>query len=146
MSAPNKTLHLPATLKAELAAAATRAFPSECCGLLVGTRSAGTWRVNEIHHSENLADDKTRAFLIDPTLQFQLLRKFRESSDGVGIVGCYHSHPNGAPAPSETDLAEALEDGFVWLVMGGALGPGFAFGAYVYAEKQKAFEALVFDD
>ena len=32
------------------------------------------------------------------------------------MIGCYHSHPNGKAAPSQTDRAGAAEDGFVWLI------------------------------
>lgn len=83
-------------------------------------------------------------FLIDPRVQFKLLRKFRGSD--VGIIGCFHSHPDGAAAPSPTDLAQALEDDFVWLVLGGNPRSGFAIGAYVYEAERKAFETLILDD
>ncbi len=42
-------------------------------------------------------------------------------------MGCYHSHPNGAPAPSPRDVEGAGEAGFVWIIAGVD-----ALGAYVW--------------
>jgi proteasome lid subunit RPN8/RPN11 len=44
-------------------------------------------------------------FRIDPAEHFVAIRQARER--GREIVGAYHSHPDSAPVPSETDLAEA---------------------------------------
>ncbi len=34
----------------------------------------------------------------------------------MAIIGCYHSHPNGVPAPSQADGEGAAEQGFLWLI------------------------------
>ncbi len=137
-------LHLPASLKESLIAAATRAYPFECCGLLVGSADTHTWHLVEIHESDNLAENRERRFEIDPALQFRLLRTLRVTARAV--VGCFHSHPDGAPAPSATDLEGALEDRFLWLVLGGNPDKGFAIGAFVFEASAKRFERMTIED
>ncbi|MBV9993225.1 MAG: M67 family metallopeptidase [Alphaproteobacteria bacterium] len=103
-------------LRAALLAEARAAHPRECCGLLEGTGKA----VTALHPARNLADAPDR-FEIDPALQFRLRR------EGRNIVGCYHSHPDGAAEPSPRDAQAASQAGFVWLIVGGD-----ALGAFVW--------------
>lgn len=124
-------------------AAATRAYPFECCGLLVGRSESHTWQIAEIHESDNLAENRACRFEIDPALQFRLLRILRVTARAV--VGCFHSHPDGAPAPSATDLEGALEDGFLWLVLGGNPDKGFTIGAFVFDAGAKRFERVIIE-
>src|SRR5947207_2772420 len=51
------------------------------------------------------------------------------------IIGCFHSHPAGPPEPSATDRAQALEDDFLWLIVGGSEDSGFTLQAYVFSEE-----------
>ena len=138
-----RILHLPAALKDSIIAAATRAYPFECCGLLVGHAERGIWQVAEIYESDNLAENRERRFEIDPALQFRLLRTLRVTARNV--LGCFHSHPDGAPVPSATDLEGALEDGFIWLVLGGNPDKGFAIGAFVFDAGEKRFERVTIE-
>ena len=94
---------------------AERSFPQECCGLLVGREKENVVWIGEIHESENLADDPTRWFEVDPTLRLQLQRGLRGS--GRGIIGIYHSHPDGLALPSPRDLECAWEPDLIWLIM-----------------------------
>jgi proteasome lid subunit RPN8/RPN11 len=74
--------------------------PNECCGLLVGRRGV----VERSVRARNLQPGPTR-YLIDPADHFGAIRTAR--SQGQRVIGAYHSHPSSAPAPSESDLAEA---------------------------------------
>lgn len=99
---------------AEVERQARAAFPREACGLLIGTAlAAGDIRVSRLAPSRNLAEAPDR-FEIDPALYLALQRTLRGSSEAV--VGLYHSHPRGAPAPSARDRAEAWIAQFVWLI------------------------------
>lgn len=131
-------LHLPRALAETITSHAARAFPEECCGLIEGALEGADLRALALHESHNLADEPKRYFVIDPDVQFRLLRGLRGT--GRDIIGCYHSHPVGAPAPSGTDLLGAAEDGFLWLVAGGTPDAGFTLKAYVFRES--AFEAV----
>ncbi len=127
-----RTLYLSDGLAAELLVAATRAFPLECCGLIEGLRMESGWRVTALHEAANMAEDPARRFLIDPQRQFDLMRALRTGE--TRIIGCFHSHPGGAPEPSATDRAQAFEDDFLWLIAGGSDESGFTLQAYVFTE------------
>jgi proteasome lid subunit RPN8/RPN11 len=109
-----RSLVLRADHAATLRAAAERAFPNECCGLLVGEGEA-TLTVHEVVPVENVADAPARRFEIDPQRQFDLLRRLRGTSHRV--IGHYHSHPNGAAELSAHDLAMAHDPSAVWLLI-----------------------------
>jgi proteasome lid subunit RPN8/RPN11 len=85
--------------------------PRECCGLLVGT---GDTVVRSVR-ARNLEASATR-YLIDPGDHFKAIRAAR--TEGLDIVGAYHSHPASAPVPSPTDISQA-ENGpdFLYLIV-----------------------------
>jgi len=85
--------------------------PRECCGILLGDGRA----IRAAAPARNLAASATR-YLIDPEDHIRIRRDAR--GRGLAVVGFYHSHPNGTPAPSATDLAEASYDDCVWLIVG----------------------------
>lgn len=120
-------LVFPDMLREQLIAETRAAFPIECCGLIAGAATPEGWRATALHGSKNLAADPAQAFLIDPQVHFDLLRRLR-GTDRV-IIGCYHSHPGGAGAPSERDRAEAMDDGFVWLIAGESEVDAYLFDA-----------------
>lgn len=74
--------------------------PRECCGLLVGI---GDSIVRSVR-ARNL-DAKATRYLVDPGDHFAAIRGAR--SEGLEVIGAYHSHPSSAPVPSATDVAEA---------------------------------------
>jgi proteasome lid subunit RPN8/RPN11 len=86
----------------------------EACGLLLGTRDAGGWRIDATVPLRNLADSATY-FEFDPA---ELLD--HDLRHGAAIVGVYHSHPGGPARPSATDLGtmRAQADApWVWLIL-----------------------------
>jgi proteasome lid subunit RPN8/RPN11 len=122
----------PAQLDA-VVAHAEDAYPAECCGLLVGTAGARAWRVRRVVPSRNLAPAHRRdRFEVDPALHLKLQRELRGT--GAGIVGIYHSHPDGQPAPSATDLESAWEPDLVWLIAAVCAGRAAATAAHVFVE------------
>jgi desampylase len=101
----------------EIQAAAERAYPEECCGLLIGHHEPGGGvRIVDIAESINIAPPPRRnRFEIDPSLRFALVRRLRGT--GADIVGHYHSHPDGTAAPSPHDAAMAFEPELIWLIV-----------------------------
>lgn len=87
------------------------AAPGEACGLLLGT---GT-HVHRAVATANVAADPLRHFEIDPVLLIAAHRAAR--AGGPGIVGYFHSHPNGLARPSQTDQVNAAGDGRVWAIV-----------------------------
>jgi proteasome lid subunit RPN8/RPN11 len=112
---------LPPALRAQLAEEARAAYPRECCGLIEGRGL----QVLALHPAGNLSAKPDR-FEIDPADHVRIQRAARAA--GTGIIGCYHSHPDGEPAPSDRDRDGASERDFVWLIAG-AEG---RIGAYVF--------------
>lgn len=96
--------------------AARAASPRECCGLLLSKKPGET--VDAIVEARNLADNPERRFEVDPATLLAAHRASR--AGGPAIVGCYHSHPSGPPAPSLTDAAMADPTLPLWLICGGA--------------------------
>lgn len=99
-----------ATLREE----AEKAAPNECCGLLLGRGG----RITEARAAENVADDPLRQFEIDPAALLAAHKQAR--AGGPELLGYYHSHPDGHPAPSATDCEHASGDARVWAIIAGA--------------------------
>jgi len=126
-------VRLPPPLAAAIAAAAARAAPRECCGLLEGVRRDGLFIVQALHPARNLSTDPDR-FEIDPRDHIGAVKKARGA--GAAIIGCYHSHPEGAARPSARDLAGAGEEDFLWLIAAGERLEAFVYsdGSFVGAD------------
>jgi len=103
--------------------AAESAYPLECCGLLVGTidrfqqtvthvvpagniTAADRRVVTRVVPAANVApDDHRRRYQMDPAAVFEAFRRARHA--GQHVLGFYHSHPDGPPAPSSHDRQTA---------------------------------------
>lgn len=94
-----------------LIAEASDAYPLEACGLLLGHE-----RVEQVRPCANVHPDPARHFAIDPQALIDAHRAAR--GGGLQVIGYYHSHPLGPPAPSATDRAHATGDGRVWAIVG----------------------------
>lgn len=105
-------LRLPGPLAAELAALARAAYPAEACALLVGN----SLRIMRIVAGRNVADDPARQFEFDPATQIALRRELRAHPEQGRLLGHWHSHPDGADAPSATDAAMIHEPELLWLI------------------------------
>lgn len=104
---------------------AERAYPYECCGILLGTWQSNHKIVHAIWPVENtweedgnpLSDGESsqRRFLIDP-LDFKRAHDHAHTQ-GWGVVGTYHSHPNHPASPSDFDRQYAFPWGFSCLIV-----------------------------
>ncbi|MEX1130130.1 MAG: M67 family metallopeptidase [Vicinamibacterales bacterium] len=89
---------------------ARREDPMECCGLLIGAGDD----VLESRPARNLRQSRT-AYLVDPEDHFAAIRAARAA--GLAVVGGYHSHPRSIPVPSVTDIAEATDPEFLYVIV-----------------------------
>jgi proteasome lid subunit RPN8/RPN11 len=100
---------------AQIRTAAERAYPEECCGLLVG-QGSDVIDVTRIVESPNIRKDRARdRFEVDPKIRLEVERAVRGTPERV--VGHYHSHPDHPARPSETDRALAFEPELVWVIV-----------------------------
>jgi proteasome lid subunit RPN8/RPN11 len=111
------TISISREVEQAIRAEGSAGYPHECCGLLLGTaegehkRAVATWRVEnewtaelgltEAEDAHSLRD----RFYIPPKAYLQADRAAR--SRGLDVVGCYHSHPDDRPRPSERDRVGA---------------------------------------
>ena len=75
-------------------------FPLEACGLLAGKDS----RVESVLEVTNQAQSPTR-YVMDPVEQLNALEWI--DSQGLDLLGIFHSHPTGLEIVSPTDIAQA---------------------------------------
>ncbi|MGB8196827.1 MAG: M67 family metallopeptidase [Acidimicrobiales bacterium] len=88
-----------------------RALPNEGCGLLLGLPD-GT--VTEVLASVNVADS-AKVYEIDSRV---LLRASRRSEEnGQVIVGVFHSHTHSEAYPSPTDVAQAPDPSWHYVLV-----------------------------
>ena len=136
-----RNLHLSDDLAAIVLDAAARAYPCECCGLIEGVDTADGWEALAVHEAANVAEDPKRHFLIDPQVQFDVMRRVRATKRR--ILGCFHSHPGGAAEPSAIDRASAFEANFVYVIACSAQQAGFTLNAYVSGDRGNVFSKVV---
>lgn len=98
-------LLLPLQLRRQIRAEMERAYPAEGCGVLLGRAENGLREVQRAVGSENRWSERRDRYRVDPDLLRRLLEE--EDGDGPQVLGFYHSHPDAAPVPSETDRAAA---------------------------------------
>lgn len=87
----------------EMQSQVERAAPLEACGLLAGKNR----RVAKVIPVRNQAESAVR-FVMDP---YEQLKAFEWiDSNGLDLLGIFHSHPAGPETASPTDIAEAAYD------------------------------------
>lgn len=91
---------------------ARAAYPREACGLLLGQGL----HITAIVATANVHPTPETHFEIDPQALVDAHRAAR--AGGAQVLGYYHSHPQGPPAPSATDITMASGDGRVWAIVG----------------------------
>lgn len=86
---------------------ATKSFPHECCGFLLGQESPCHREIEEILEVDNrVAANAARRFSISPRDYMKAER--RALAAGLQLIGVYHSHPLHPAVPSIHDLRVAL--------------------------------------
>lgn len=87
-------------------------LPEEACGLLGGDPQSG--RVSRCYPTRNAARS-ARVYTVDP---LDHLRADRDvESRGEEIIGVFHSHTHTAAYPSSTDVEQAPDPGWHYVVV-----------------------------
>ncbi len=101
----------------QMESAAKKAYPCECCGILVGKKSEkGEIEVTEIREASNQIQGGQEAthFRIDPLNLYYIERELESSN--LEIVGFYHSHPDCKAILSDEDR-KYMVPGLVYTIM-----------------------------
>ena len=83
----------------------------EVCGLL----SACGQIFVRFYPVENIAENRTCEFLMDPRQQISVIKDIRENSETMAAI--FHSHPTSPAEPSTRDLALAYYPEMVYLIL-----------------------------
>jgi len=87
-------------------------LPDEACGLLAGP--PGSSRVTRFYPCRNAAES-AKVYTIDPK---DHLRADRDAEDrGLEIIGVMHSHTHTDTYPSPTDVAQAPDPGWHYVIV-----------------------------
>jgi proteasome lid subunit RPN8/RPN11 len=94
-----------------MVATCIRALPNEGCGLLLGTTEG---LVHEVVASANVADS-AKVYEIDPTVLLRATR--RADAEGLEVIGVFHSHTHSAAYPSPTDIRQAPDPSWHYVLI-----------------------------
>ena len=95
---------------AEMIAHAYDGYPLEACGLLVGRGG----RVHRFVACTNEAAS-ARVYTIPP--KEHLRAEMAAEDDGLEVIGVFHSHTHTEPYPSPTDVAQAPDPGWHYVIV-----------------------------
>jgi [CysO sulfur-carrier protein]-S-L-cysteine hydrolase len=91
-------------------------FPDEACGLLAGPFDGGepTGLVRKVYPCRN-ADASARTYTVDSRDYLHAMRD--AEGDGLEIVGVWHSHTHTDPYPSPTDVRQAVDPAWLYVIV-----------------------------
>ena len=112
------TLRLPRSEYLKLIGHCYDGLPDEACGLLAGRLQPGTLvpdgRVDVVYPTVN-ADASARTYSVDSR---DLIRSLRAAeAQGLELVGVFHSHTHTEAWPSPTDVRQAMEPGWLYVIV-----------------------------
>jgi [CysO sulfur-carrier protein]-S-L-cysteine hydrolase len=111
------TLRLTAVQHAEIVAHCYDGYPDEACGLLGGPTGDGgepTGVVTSVFPCRN-ADASARTYTVDSR---DLIKAMRAAeADGGELVSVWHSHTHTDAFPSDTDVRQAVEPGWIYAIV-----------------------------
>ena len=112
-------------------------IPTECCGLVGGSRS----EAQAIYRLRNVAHDPLVGYEAAPEELFAAQREMR--ARGEELVGIYHSHPRShEPAPSQTDVRLAFYPSAVYFIIGFAHEGEGVLRAFLISEGERSWERV----
>lgn len=105
-------LRLPAAAHAAIVAQAYDGYPLEICGLLVGRSATAT--VVRYEPCTNAAAS-AKVYTIDPKDHLRIERA--ADDDDLEVLGVVHSHTHTDPVPSPTDVAQAPDPAWHYVIV-----------------------------
>jgi proteasome lid subunit RPN8/RPN11 len=111
-SNPGRVLYLPANVHQHLLASCIGGLPDEACGLLAG--HPGTGVVERCYPTRNVAES-ARVYTVDPRQHLEADRD--AEAHGWEMIGVFHSHTHTAPYPSATDVAQAPDPSWHYVIV-----------------------------
>ena len=103
-------LSFPAQAYAEMIGNAYDGYPLEACGLLVG-------RGTRVHRFVACTNEAASARVYTIPGKELLRAEMAAEGDGLEIIGVFHSHTHSEPYPSPTDVAQAPDPGWFYVIV-----------------------------
>lgn len=97
---------------AEMVAHCLRCYPEEGCGLLTGVGETG--EVASVYLTRNTAAS-AQIYTVDPGEHLKV--DLAAEAAGVEIIGVFHSHTHTDPWPSPTDVDQAPDPGWHYVLI-----------------------------
>jgi proteasome lid subunit RPN8/RPN11 len=104
---------IPTSVLKKIAALAMTENPLECCGFLIG--ESGSDVALEFHACRNTAQSKI-IYTVDPKEHLRI--ELDAEARGLAIIGVVHSHTHTEPYPSPTDVAQAPDPAWHYVIIG----------------------------
>jgi proteasome lid subunit RPN8/RPN11 len=116
-----------------------RAYPNECCGVLLGRIENSGKAVVKLRPMENAREDSPRnRYLISPRDLLEAEKAARAL--GLDIVGVYHSHPDHPARPSEFDREHAFP-WYSYIIVSVRRGEPLDLTSWTLRDDRTAFDA-----
>lgn len=131
------TVLVPKTVYNEIIEHAKEAYPHECCGFLIGKdmRDKKVWSVER---GTNLNTERANdRYVIDPQ-EFNFVDKIARTQ-GLDILGFYHSHPDHPDTPSEFDR-ENGQPGYSYIIVSVQNGTEFSMKSWIFNKMDEPFK------
>ena len=104
---------IPSSVLEQITQLALAETPLECCGFLVG--DFGSDVATEFHACRNTAQSKI-IYTVDPRDHLRI--ELDAESRGLAIIGVVHSHTHTEPYPSQTDVGQAPDPAWHYVIIG----------------------------
>src|SRR5580700_9673110 len=105
-------LSLPKTVHDQMVAHCLTGLPEEACGLLGGDLATG--EAVTCYPTRNLAAS-AKLYTVDPKEHLRADRAAEEA--GLSVIGVFHSHTHTDAYPSPTDVAQAPDPGWHYVLV-----------------------------
>src|SRR5687767_7065173 len=116
-----------------------KAYPNECCGVLLGRIEDSRKSAVELRAMENTREDSPRnRYLISSRELLEAEKAAR--ARGLDIVGVYHSHPDHPARPSEFDREHAFP-WYSYVIVSVQGGKAQDLTSWTLRDDRSAFEA-----
>jgi proteasome lid subunit RPN8/RPN11 len=99
-------ISIPAEIIRRIGSEGARAYPNECCGILLGLSEVRSAADILPAHNGFESEERYHRFVIEP----EDLRQAEKTAKarGLEVIGFYHSHPDHPAIPSSYDLEHAV--------------------------------------
>ena len=89
-------------------------LPEEACGLIAGSKDGDIKKIEKVYLLTNI-DHTNEHFSMDPREQLAAVKDMR--SNGLTMLGNWHSHPESPSRPSEEDKRLAYDSKMDYLIL-----------------------------